>query len=170
MREMKYLSLGLLLVSLVAVTPAQRRRSEARLNKSLPSVYISFVRFGKAGPVKEGESGGRIWLRLHNNTRWSIELKAYGLPDEYGDAGMYYDLMSKDEMLPESERFHGGSVIPLASGKSLLFSVPREHLSNDRELRIHFSFDWQDRDDISSGREIDNIVSFFASRLPKAAL
>ena len=165
----QYLWFIFLLISLVTVASEQRRRGESRLNKSLTSVYISFVRFGKAEPVREGESGERIWLRLHNNTRWSIELKAYGLPDEYGDAGMFYDLMLKDEMLPESEHCHACSVIPLASGKSLLFSVPREHLIKDRELRIHFSFDWQDRDDVSSGREIDNIVSFFASSLPKAA-
>jgi hypothetical protein len=169
MMMIRHISLALLFLPLVATASAQQRRCNTRLKKTFPSVYITFARFGKAAPVSEGESGDRIWLRLHNNTRWAIWLEAYGLPNKYGQAGMFYDLMSGNEMLPESEHCHTCSVIPLASGKTLLFSVPREHLSEGRALRIHFSFDWQDRDDVTADRDVDNIVSFFARNLPKEA-
>jgi len=128
------------------------------------------VRSGKVEPLETGESGERIWLRLQNNTRWIIWLEASGVPEAaYGDAALYYDVvdMKEGSRLPESSRCHVCSIVPLGSGKSLLFSVPRENLTENRKIKVRFGFDWQDKDDLFADREIESIVPFSASNLPK---
>jgi hypothetical protein len=68
-------------LSLSAVVPAQRvkaRRAKPSDSVSKPSVYLSFVRFGKREPLHTQESSEGVWLRLHNNTRWPLVLKAHG--------------------------------------------------------------------------------------------
>ena len=40
--------------------------SEARIDSAKPTVYLALERL---------EENGRIWLRLHNNTRWAINLR-----------------------------------------------------------------------------------------------
>jgi hypothetical protein len=70
------------MVIVAPVVKAQRqssgRKHVARLSASKPSVYISFLRFGKRKPSRTGESDERVWLRLHNNTRWPLVLNAQG--------------------------------------------------------------------------------------------
>src|SRR5436305_540669 len=95
---MKYI-LAIQFVALVGLTAfaalPQRQQKKSvttgiKLQQKQPSVYISFVRAGKIKPLFTGNSEEHIWLRLHNNTRWSIWLDASDIPKEYGDAALYY--------------------------------------------------------------------------------
>ncbi len=93
----------LVICNLTIAVPSQQRGSRrrrvarasnnVRLVREQPTVFISFERVGRLAPESEGLSGERIWLRLQNNTRWSIVLHASDWGDEaYGDALMYYDV------------------------------------------------------------------------------
>jgi hypothetical protein len=191
--------------SLTSVAPAQRRdnsrgRRNVRISKKHPTIYISFVRVGKSKPEQAGYSGERVWLRLHNNTRWSINLQAHGSRDEsYGDHRLMYEI----EAVPEPELPIIGSsqlpsingtetsakppnryekcdvpigercghiacgVISLAPGKSLLFSIPREHLCENLRINVGFSYDWEDDLNFYGNREPQHGVIYFGERLPK---
>jgi len=67
-------------------------------------------------------------------------------------------------------RCHACSFIPLASGRSFLFSVPRADLEKDSRIRINFWWDWQDQDGVFGGREFESWVYFNSDDLSKAAL
>jgi hypothetical protein len=73
----------LVAVSLSTVVFAQRTKTR-RINKSVrvlkdkPTVYITFENFGERESDEPGESDKIVYLRLHNNTRWSLVLQAHG--------------------------------------------------------------------------------------------
>jgi hypothetical protein len=75
-----------------------RKGADVRLVKGKPSVYITFERLGEREPLEPGESREGIWLRFHNNTKWPISFRSFGVPKELGEVGMYYEI----EELPQS--------------------------------------------------------------------
>lgn len=166
----------ILILSFCSYVSAQQKKesksveskiTSIRLDETKPSVYISFVRTEKLEPKRSFDSGNYIFLRLYNNTRWAIWLEASSPSEEYGDASMYYEVRRKNEVLSGSLYCHVCSTIPLKSGDSLLFVIPKEDLSEGNHIKIGFSFDWQNRDDVFAGREIETAVTFYASDLPK---
>jgi len=136
-----------------------------------PSVYITFVKTAPRKPlyVEEGEEG--IWLRLHNNTHRKIYILAGGADKEYGDLSPYYDIESTKEGKTDIpigvKPVHIVSSAGLASGKSVVFSIPKEHLAKDLRIRISISFDWEDTDDVFAGREVEHFVYYSSANLPK---
>src|ERR1700760_5003316 len=83
----------------VALSPSTQScdgSKDVRMDKAHPGVYLSFERLGKAlnpldarlmEPSKTGKSkekGDDIWLRLHNNTCWPIQIRTLSsyLPKE----------------------------------------------------------------------------------------
>src|SRR5690349_14129711 len=83
MTRMKAIIILLCLSSLSTFSLGQTRRStrnarDFRISKSHPTVYLTFVRSGKREPEHVDESDQGVWLRLHNNTRWTLSLDAYG--------------------------------------------------------------------------------------------
>jgi hypothetical protein len=166
------------LIVVVSVVSAQTRKpnkisTEIRLSKDKPSVYISYERSGKREPLHGSESDEGIWLRLHNNTKWTIIFPTFGPPETHGDVGMFYTLEVVSELpkevtdIPKGyELRHLYSTFNLRGGESVLFSVPREHLPKGIVLRVSFSYEWEDQDAVFAGREVEHIVSFYASKLP----
>lgn len=167
-----------------------KARSTVRLVKDKPSVYITFERKGKRGPLDAGESNVGIWLRLHNNTRWDISFCASGVPEEYGEVGMYYEVeeipfqesggsyaqaaqgetlakIEKREIPPGHRIGHVCHVYKLLSGKSLVFSVPREHLAENLAIKVAFNYGWEESEDSISGLEPHHSVYFYATSLWK---
>jgi len=161
----------LLMLGLSLIVPAQTRSTRSsrsvRLSKKHPSVYITFVREAKIASVKTGEIQQTVWLRLHNNTRWPIWLDASGVPEEYGDAALYFavDNVVSGEKLFGSTRCHVCSSAPLSPGKSIIFSLPQEYLKNDQRIRIGFRYDWENSDDAFAGREVEHSIFFSGSKL-----
>jgi hypothetical protein len=148
--------------------------SEIRLSRDKPSVYISYERSGKREPLHVSESDEGIWLRLHNNTKWKIIFPAAGVPEPHGDVGMFYTLEVVSELpdevvdIPKGEELgHVSSTFELRGGESVLFSVPREHLPKGIVLRVRFSYEWENQDDVFAGREVEHIVSFYGAKLPQ---
>ncbi len=166
--------------------------SSVRLKKNEPNVYIKLDRVGRRKPLRTGESDEGIWLRLHNNSKWSLFFPVFNVPDEYGDAGMYYDV----EYIPKPETnydplsigqgqseqsntaipsvpsgyqiIHTSSTIELPSGDSILFSIPREHLRNRLHIRIKFNYEWEDSSDVFAGREPIHYVTFNSYQLERS--
>lgn len=62
-----------------ALSVAQTSKSRVRLNSDKPSVYVKFFKFGEREPDYVGESNERVWLKLHNNTRWPLKLQSHGV-------------------------------------------------------------------------------------------
>jgi|SRR5262245_10505276 len=139
-----------------------------------PSVYITFVKTGPRKPlyVEDGEEG--IWLRIHNNTRRKIFILAGGAYPGYGDLSPYYEVESTKEGktdIPIGQRsVHIVSSTGLASGRSVVFSIPKEHLAKDLRIRISINFDWEDTDDVFAGREVEHFVYFSSANLPKGVV
>lgn len=79
---MKLLSIVILL-GLAAIVPAQQRKphlasNSARILKGKPTVYLTFVRYGKRESFHINESDEGVWLRVHNNTRWPLVFAGFG--------------------------------------------------------------------------------------------
>jgi hypothetical protein len=185
----------IVLVSVPLLAQAQVKNKRAskdisvRLVKNKPSVYITFERYGKREPLEPTESSEGIWLRLHNNTRWELSFCAFGVSKEYGEIGMFYDVEempfeesggsqsnSTEKMPPVRKekveppigykQGHACTIVRLTSGKSILFSVPREHLADGLAIKTEFNYGWEDIDDINSGLEPEHNVYFYSTSLP----
>lgn len=190
----KTLMLILLLLCLSTVGYAQhskprRVKTEVRLSRNKPTVYITFERAGKREPLEAGESDEGIWLRLHNNTRWTITFPAFGVPETLGEVGMFYEVEAIRNIETyrdapksgESQRQeqaaqetpvgyrlgHVSSTVQLPPGDSIVFSVPREHLNKGLALHLSFSYEWQNQDDVFAGRDPRTYVYFYSSALPQ---
>ena len=150
---------------------------DARIEKGKPSVYISFERFAKAinpletrmiepsGTGKSKEKGNDVWLRLHNNTCWPIQLTTLSsyLPKErkpneklidYLKRGLYLENDSEISLFYVVEEKDGRRVRSfidsffssrLPAGVSVLFSVAREDLSiaKERSIFVSYNYPWE---------------------------
>jgi hypothetical protein len=135
------------LVCLMSLTAKPSKKSlDVRLVNDKPTVYVSFVRSGPRRPLENWESDQGVWLRIHNNTKWNLVFNAGGVPDpSYGDAVMFYRIkrIEGEGDVPVGYQRHVSSVIQLQSGRSLEFSVPREHLVQGLAIDIAFNYEWE---------------------------
>lgn len=155
----------------IAIVLSQEKsgRTEAkgfRIIKEKPTVYIAFDHAAKREPLLNGESNQGIWLRLHNNTRWAIRLQMNDIPRQYGDANLFYEVLSENKVVIDMG-CHVCSSNKLPPGKSILFSIPREYLNKDLAIRISFSYEWEEDERDSTSLEPEHYVYFYSSELPK---
>lgn len=188
---------------------AQRAANNEKvsLQKDRPTVYLTFEREGKREPIHPSESNEGIWLRLHNNTKWTINFCTLSLyipprvsPIHLADGRSVLGLKEnvevdmchgveelkryetqvrrksekkETESIKGSERQVGydtGDVFSsawLPSGGSVIFSVPREHLSRRLAVFVRFNYEseYGDRTFRSDGPE--HRVYFRAADLPQ---
>jgi hypothetical protein len=147
--------------------------NDVRLVKDQPNVFVSFEREGKWKPFKKFESERRVWLRFHNNSKWQIGACMWDVPKEYGDKDIVYDV--------ERYKKGGHGVTPVTtsqenscprifieSGRSILFSVPIEHLADGLAIKIQFRYEWEtEPDGFSSDLEPKHYAYFYSSDIPK---
>ena len=152
--------------NLAVTAPAQRRRGhkvrrDVRILKHTPTIYITFEGFGAVGnsleaqtlkavrASKSQEQGQYVWLRLHNNTRWVIDIPTIDLFFTTGGVRVIHPRYQVEER--DGNRTHVNEVddhcgtcgTTLQPGSSALFSVLREHLSNGRKVYINFRYKWE---------------------------
>jgi hypothetical protein len=166
---MRAINFLIILLAIAGSIHGQRRSENPRLSKTRPSVYITFERAAKIASRSNGELEETVWLRLRNNTRWSIILDMNGIPPEYGDAALYHDVLLDGKVIAE-ERCHVCSFNPLPSGRSLVFSIPRADLRQGYSIRVKFSYGWENGNDVAGGREVEHFVYFHGSSIPKNVL
>lgn len=184
--------LGVICLSgwLWSVSAEHQKREKPKTNMPIistqPSVFISFDHEGKREPLKTGESNNGVWLRLHNNTRVPLFFPTFSVPSALRQLGMFYDIVSvsnvsnyhdgaptvaqtKTGELPVGYTLgHTSSAYLLKPGRSVLFSLPREHLPEGVALRINFNYEWEIEGKMESVRigEPEHYVYFYSSRLP----
>jgi hypothetical protein len=139
----------------------------------------------KSNIKKSAADGTAIWLRLHNDSPLPVEVptqsmylpsrkcfhefpdgqRLFGLCDNR-EISVWLGLEDKDgEPLPYG--FDFGSSVILLPGKSALFAVRREILSNGNAIRFSFTFQKS-----TAGKKIENygtdkVLRFRESDLPK---
>lgn len=137
--------------SLCQLVKAQKNKSASlKIIESRPSVYITFDHRGKQEPLFEGETNERIWLRLNNNTKLKLFLCEFSVDKEYGDRGLFYKVERfsffqeyENVKIPDGYgKIDTCDVFTLRSGKSILFSLPKEHLSKGLSIKTQFYYGW----------------------------
>jgi hypothetical protein len=177
MGKLFLLIIVLLVASTVAFSqsvPQCDASKDARIDKNHPGVYLTFERLGKAvnpldtrllEPSDTSESkqkGSDVWLRLHNNTCWTIQILTFSMylpkrkPDETNidwikragslennaEISLNYYVQEKDGRRLFSP-FDSFSVSRIQPGVSVIFSVSREALSNERSIFVEFNYSWE---------------------------
>jgi hypothetical protein len=175
----KLLPLVIILLATYSTAVAQAApcdaSKDARIDKNNPGVYLTFERLGKAvNPLdtrlmepsdasNSKQKGSDVWLRLHNNTCWPIQLLTFSMylpkkrPDERPadwikrarylenntEISIAYDVQEKDGRRHFSP-FDSFSVSRIPSGASVIFSVAREDLSKERSIFVDFNYEWEE--------------------------
>jgi len=160
---------------LVSPATAQKKKKSgssvsARIVRDRPHIYISFERMGEISPLNIGESNHRIWLRFHNNSRWTVELCSSVVPKEYGDAEIDYEIERYDGFgeVPGTRLSDSCGYVSVGSGRSLAFSVPREHLIQSLAIKVRFMYEWErNADGTDNLLEPKHFSYFYSSDIPK---
>ncbi len=161
----------LLLVTVIiagdATAQPRTRHRGPRLLQNQPTVYITFVRTGERESIRTDQSDQGVWLRLHNNTRWRIYIRSItGAPSVEGHL-LLYEIVPEDRTrnianLPIGESSNKRTIIDVPPGKSVLFSVAREHLAPGLTIGVAFLYIWE----LSRNDEPEHLVYFGSSQLP----
>jgi hypothetical protein len=132
---------------------------KAKIDPAKPSVYLDFERIGKGEPLYADDIEDRVYLKLVNNTKWSIYVGAFVFGDDDKEIGLYHEIEKENNDLSNMETpkgyKQGDARSPdseLRSGKSISFSVPKNHLTNNLKIRVDFTYDWE------YGIEINSLI------------
>ena len=160
--------LACILLLTVTTMYAQAPDTSFVLDGTKPYVYLQFDHVGPRKPLHEGEPSTGLWLRIVDNCKVPISVRSSGVTTGDVGIGIFDEIipvqqgftvqadsgqipLSTDERptqktadqssakMPEgysAELSSGTRVLP---GKSLLFSVPRNHVSRDWFLRVKFA-------------------------------
>jgi len=134
--------------ALYSQTPA-----EVRIDPNQPTVYFT----------PEGLDGDKLWLRLHNNSRWAISFRTawaarITIPYRLADGPVINAMIEGTEVEPEyliENPIIGGyasywcaSVESwLAPGTSALMSVEVERLKPIADYSVKFRYEWAGKTD-----------------------
>jgi hypothetical protein len=164
-----------------------------------PIIHISFEKFGKAidplaehlgeagESIRSKEKGKDVWLRFHNNSKFAISFATESM--YLGKRVSIYQMLDGSKVLSlvdgaqVSMHYHveekDGRGVPygldnsfkswLAPGRSILFSVRREYLSNGRLIYIDFNYDWEKADVYSNNLAPVHRSEYYGYRLEQDA-
>lgn len=175
-----------LLLGCFFISAAVAQQNPVLLDESRPSVYLQYDHEGERKSDYPGEGSERLWLRIHNNTRGAISVPTHSL--YLGTKVVPLRLMSGKGVLSiregieiaplyavEQESATGFGRLPvnwgdvsavswIASGGTVLMSVPKADLVKGRRVALSFSYEWE-----SEGAGISHNAYFYASEVsPKA--
>jgi hypothetical protein len=147
---------------------AQSSDTSFVLDATKPYVYLQFDHVGPRTPLHEGEPSTGLWLRIVNNCKVPIRVRSYGVTTGDAGIGIFDEVipvqqgltvqaksgeipLSTDEnptqktpnessaKMPTRHSAELSSATLVPPGKTLLFSVPRNHVSRDWFLRVKFT-------------------------------
>jgi hypothetical protein len=145
-----------------------------------PFVYVKFDHIGPGAPRSADEPNSRIWLRLTNNCRIPILVRANGVPDESpkDEVGLEWRVVPNPTIQGIGEITRGymeevASLVTIGPEEEILFSMPVNHLSKRWHVEIPFEFELPKgkglRDPANGGEPI-MVVSYSLWDLPPKAL
>lgn len=180
------MKLFVLLLGCFITSAAAAQQNPVLIDESRPSVCLQYDHEGERKSNYPGEGSKRLWLRIHNNTRGAISVPTHSL--YLGTKVVPLRLMSGKGVLAiregieiaalyavEQESETGFSRLPvnwgdvsavawIASGGTVLMSVPKAELVKGRRVALSFSYEWE-----SEGSSISHQAYFYASEVsPKA--
>jgi hypothetical protein len=167
------------IVCFVFVTQGEAQKRETsskdvRLIKNQPNVYISFEREGNREPLHTGDSNKGVWLRFHNNSKWQVGVCMWDVSKEYGDKDITYEVeryknVDDSKEIPTANSPEGSCLrIFIESGKSVSFSLPREHLAEGLAIKVRFRYEWEtDPDGFTNQLEPKHYAYFYSLNIPK---
>jgi len=167
-------------LTLTSLATAQKKMSsnqtkkitsnDVRIVKSKPHVLIGFEREGKIEPLYDGQSDTRVWLRFYNNSKWKVMFCSNPIPKEYGETETTYEIERYEGFgeTPGTRSSDTCAYLLLEAGKSILFSVPREHLAEGLAIKVQFRYEWEiDPDGTDNFLEPKHYAYFYSSDIPK---
>ena len=120
------------------------------LDVARPIVYIEFDHAGPRTPVQEGEPSKGLWLRLVNNSTLPIVVQGNStstdphmtiLPDTISAIRGKIPKSGPDiQKMPSGYSSDTGTPLTVEPGKSLVFSVPANHVSKAWSMQVPFEF------------------------------
>jgi hypothetical protein len=143
----------LLAMAVAALVRGQSNMRSLAIDPQRPFVYLEFVRMGPRQPLTEGESPYGIWIRLRNNSRYSIDVDAYRVERGKTAIALCHGVVQVGSVA--EGRFQGSarlraptgydttdvvSTMTVAPGEALIFSIPEEHVRPEWYVRIKFDF------------------------------
>jgi hypothetical protein len=160
--------LACILLLAVASMYAQSPDTSFVLDGTKPYVYLQFDHVGPRKPLHEGEPSTGLWLRIMNNCKVPISVRSYGVTTGDAGTGVFDEVIPVQQgfrvqaasgeislsthetasqkpaiepsaKMPEGYSAEVSSATLVQPGQSLLFSVPRSHVSRDWFLRVKFT-------------------------------
>lgn len=166
---------------------AQSIQDNFVLDKSKPFAYLTFDHIGPRKPLQNGEGTEGLWLRLVNNCRIPILLRAQAKDEEpilehevlleepmlqivngKEIKGLKREQRDRNEALkhkPDGYEFEVSGVILVQPGEGALFGVPLNHVGHFWFMRVEFAFDL-DESSTAAGPFV--YLDFHEYDLPKA--
>jgi hypothetical protein len=159
-------------------------RNNFLIEANRPMVYLHVDHVGLGAREEDGKRHDRILLELHNNSLLPISVRTSGAPaGDSADATGVMDILVPADFPPAEEKeglgsknmpsstwFDVGSRATIATGKSLLFSLPADHFSKRWDIHIPFKFDLPPgkgpRDDAAWGGTTEMFLSYSFYDLP----
>jgi hypothetical protein len=135
------------------------------LDQTKPYVYLRFDHIGPRKPLRTGEDGTGIWLRVVNNCRLPIAFASFSVPAGGAGVGLMDEVVEAEPMMqiystpeegreiqkrekiqklkhkPEGYWSETAGVVRVQPGEDILFSVPRNHVDDDWYMRVKFALD-----------------------------
>lgn len=166
----------ILIFPLICFSQTNDKRENFRLVQTKPSAYITFVRFVTREPRFIGENNEKVLLRLHNNTKWNLTISTLSRRTTEDECMVFYkidqmfNLKTTDNKsgFPKINRVkHVSAEKQIGSGKSLLFTVPKEDLAKELYILVEFNYEWEAGGNGGSGNGyIFHEVPFYSTDLP----
>lgn len=154
------------------------------LDPNHPSVYLQYDHEGERKSDYPGEGSERLWLRIHNNTRWAISVETHSfyvgpkvaplrLLSGKGALGIRDGIEISPLYAVEQESEAGFDRLPvnwgdvsavswIPSGGTVLMSLPKADLVKGRRVALPFSYEWE-----SEGASIAHEGYFYAWEVPQ---
>jgi hypothetical protein len=85
----------LVVISVPLLAQSTKMGKEFLIDVNRPFVYVEFDHIGQGVPRNPDEPNSRIWLRLRNNCRIAIVVRANGVPDDSpkDEVGLEYEVV-----------------------------------------------------------------------------
>ena len=165
MSKLVILRFILLLIGLGIIVSGKPQMSYAqKINKRLPSVFISFKEFIAKTPDPAYPSQG-VRLLIHNNTKWPIVYWTHYDPTVARGA-IIYIIENRDGS--REERAYVDVVMrgKLTPGNTLSLIIPRDNFPKGSSIYVEFNFLWELNNDDRVRDEAVHRAYFLASNLP----
>jgi len=154
----------LAVASCVLIIGISRISYAQKINRKLPSVYITFKEFIAKTPDPAYPSQG-AHLLIHNNTRWPIVYWTHYDPTVAG-AAISYIIEKEDGSREERSYVDAVSRAKLMPGRTLSLIVPRHDFPENSQIYVEFSFSWELSNDDLVRNESVHRAYFLSSNLP----